>query len=53
VFSAYQAGVPNPAHARWFVQQMARWRTMPGDAETVAAALYRPDIFERAMVGRT
>lgn len=48
VFSAYQAGVPNPAHARWFVQQMARWRAMPDGAEAVAAGLYRPDVFEQA-----
>jgi NitT/TauT family transport system ATP-binding protein/nitrate/nitrite transport system substrate-binding protein len=48
VFSAHQAGVPNPVHARWFVQQMARWRAMPDGAEAVAVGLYRPDVFERA-----
>jgi NitT/TauT family transport system ATP-binding protein/nitrate/nitrite transport system substrate-binding protein len=48
VFSAHQAGRPNPAHARWFVQQMARWRPMPDGAEAVAAGLYRPDLFEQA-----
>jgi NitT/TauT family transport system ATP-binding protein/nitrate/nitrite transport system substrate-binding protein len=52
VFSAHDAGAPNPAHARWFVQQMARWRAMPEGAEEVAAGLYRPDIFERAAAAR-
>ncbi len=53
VFSAHDAGVPNPAHARWFVQQMARWRAMPEGAEAMAVGLYRPDIFARAAPGRT
>ena len=48
VFAAHDAGRPDPEHARWFVRQMARWRTMPGTAEAVAVTMYRPDIFETA-----
>lgn len=44
VFAADLAGVPFPAHAAWFARQMGRWRSLPGDAEARARALYRPDL---------
>ena len=48
VFAAHWAGVPFPAHGRWFLQQMARWRSVPPGAEETAAAMYRPDIYSLA-----
>ncbi len=48
VFSAHHAGVPFAEHARWFVGQMARWRTLPEGAEAIAVAMYRPDLHDEA-----
>ena len=47
-FAAHDAMTPMPAHARWFAQQMARWRDLPPDAETRAAAMYLPSLHAAA-----
>ncbi|ASG22474.1 ABC transporter substrate-binding protein [Nitrospirillum viridazoti] len=40
---------PTLAQARWFLDQMARWRDLPvsgADAEALAARIYRPDLHD-------
>ena len=44
-----RAAVPDPEHARWFVDQMSRWRELPDGAAAAAAAIYRPDVHARAI----
>ncbi|TWB60500.1 ABC transporter substrate-binding protein [Nitrospirillum viridazoti] len=42
---------PTLDQARWFLDQMARWRDLPVDgteAEALAARIYRPDLYEMA-----
>ncbi|MBB6251956.1 ABC transporter substrate-binding protein [Nitrospirillum iridis] len=44
---------PTLEQARWFLDQMARWRDLPAsgaEAEAVAARIYRPDLYEIAAV---
>ncbi len=48
VFAAHSAGVPFPAHASWFIREIARWRDVPPEAEATAAAAYRPDLHATA-----
>jgi NitT/TauT family transport system ATP-binding protein/nitrate/nitrite transport system substrate-binding protein len=47
-FAASGGMQPLPAHAAWFIAQMARWATLPDDAEARAQACYRPDLFRLA-----
>ena len=44
------ANRPEPAHARWLLEQMTRWEQVESTAETVAlaAGVYRPDLFDEA-----
>ncbi|TWB46017.1 CmpA/NrtA family ABC transporter substrate-binding protein [Nitrospirillum pindoramense] len=42
---------PTLEQARWFLDQMARWRDLPvsgAEAEALAARIYRPDLYEGA-----
>ncbi|MDG3444153.1 ABC transporter substrate-binding protein [Nitrospirillum amazonense] len=42
---------PTLDQARWFLDQMARWRDLPvsaAETEAVAARIYRPDLYEAA-----
>lgn len=50
VFHAGAANFPWITHAVWFIEQMRRWRqvTEEVDALTVAANVYRPDIYREA-----
>jgi ABC-type nitrate/sulfonate/bicarbonate transport system substrate-binding protein len=47
IFAAHGATFPWPAHARWFLDQMARWRELPPGLDIAAAAerVYRPDLY--------
>lgn len=49
-FAPHAATFPQSAHARWFLQQMARWRELPAglDAARLAAEIYRPDLYRNA-----
>jgi ABC-type nitrate/sulfonate/bicarbonate transport system substrate-binding protein len=44
------AGPPRPEQAVWLLDQMARWRQVPGDLDhaAVAARVYRPDLYQAA-----
>jgi ABC-type nitrate/sulfonate/bicarbonate transport system substrate-binding protein len=50
VFHRDAAGLPRPEHALWFLSQMARWgQVRPElDLDSVASAVYRPDLFREA-----
>jgi ABC-type nitrate/sulfonate/bicarbonate transport system substrate-binding protein len=50
VFAAHGATFPWRVHARWFLDQMARWRSLPPgtDAAATAERVYRPDLYEKA-----
>lgn len=51
-FHAYGANLPRAAHARWMLDQMARWSYLPAGVDRGAAVgLYRPAVYRRA-VGR-
>ncbi|MDZ5649573.1 CmpA/NrtA family ABC transporter substrate-binding protein [Nitrospirillum sp. BR 11828] len=42
---------PTLDQARWFLDQMTRWRDLPvsaAEAETLAARIYRPDLYDAA-----
>ncbi|MEA1652715.1 ABC transporter substrate-binding protein [Nitrospirillum sp. BR 11164] len=42
---------PTLDQARWFLDQMARWRDLPvsaAEAEALAARIYRPDLYDAA-----
>lgn len=54
VFHRYQANFPWRSQARWFVQQMKRWRQLPLEAETDAlvARVYRGDIYRQVLADR-
>jgi NitT/TauT family transport system ATP-binding protein/nitrate/nitrite transport system substrate-binding protein len=48
-FHAGSAGRPRPEHALWLFSQMRRWGQVgPGGADT-AAAVYRPDLYAKAL----
>lgn len=48
-FFAGAANFPWTSHSGWFLNQMARWKLLPIDAErAAAAAIYRPDLFRAA-----
>jgi len=47
IFHRDGANRPSPEHARWFLDQMARWGQLTGEAEG-ADRVYRPDLYERA-----
>jgi NitT/TauT family transport system ATP-binding protein/nitrate/nitrite transport system substrate-binding protein len=48
-FHAGGAGRPRPEHALWLFGQMRRWGQVgPGGADT-AAAVYRPDLYAKAL----
>ncbi|GAC1338141.1 MAG: CmpA/NrtA family ABC transporter substrate-binding protein [Acetobacteraceae bacterium] len=44
VFAAHDATVPVPGHGRWFLEQMARQRAVPDQADAIVTAMYRPDL---------
>jgi NitT/TauT family transport system ATP-binding protein/nitrate/nitrite transport system substrate-binding protein len=49
IFFAGAANFPWTSHAAWFLDQMARWKLLPADADpAAAAAIYRPDLFREA-----
>ncbi|WP_049974637.1 CmpA/NrtA family ABC transporter substrate-binding protein, partial [Azospirillum sp. B4] len=50
-FTVHDATRPTLDQARWFLDQMARWRDLPvsgAEAEALAARIYRPDLYEAA-----
>jgi ABC-type nitrate/sulfonate/bicarbonate transport system substrate-binding protein len=47
IFHRGDANRPSPEHARWFVDQMARWGQVGEGAE--AGRVYRPDLYARAL----
>lgn len=54
VFHRYQANFPWRSQARWFLQQMKRWRQLPLDTETdaLAARVYRSDLYRQILADR-
>jgi len=49
VFFSHDTNVPWPAHAGWFLDQMARWGHLPPEIDRErAASIYRPDLFRAA-----
>jgi len=48
IFAAHAAAFPWRSHARWFAEQMARWRELPAGASALADQLYRPDRYRDA-----
>jgi NitT/TauT family transport system ATP-binding protein/nitrate/nitrite transport system substrate-binding protein len=50
VFHAGDANAPDPAHATWLLEQMARWGHLPASADptAIAARVYRPDLYALA-----
>ena len=49
VFFGNAANFPWRSHARWFLQQMARWGYVHGGVDLAAAtAIFRPDLFAEA-----
>lgn len=50
IFHTDAANAPDPAHAAWLLEQMARWRHLPAsaDAAGIVARVYRPDLYEAA-----
>jgi NitT/TauT family transport system ATP-binding protein/nitrate/nitrite transport system substrate-binding protein len=51
VFHRYAATFPWLSHARWFLDQMKRWKLLDerADAAQMAARLYRPDLYRAAL----
>jgi nitrate/nitrite transport system substrate-binding protein len=54
VFHRYQANFPWRSQARWFLQQMKRWRQLPLEAPTDALAtqVYRTDLYRQILQDR-
>lgn len=54
VFHRYQANFPWRSQARWFLQQMKRWRQLPVDTPTdeLAARVYRSDLYRQILADR-
>lgn len=52
IFHDAKANAPEPAHAAWLLEQMARWGHLPDGAESaeLAARVYRPDLHAAAGV---
>jgi NitT/TauT family transport system ATP-binding protein/nitrate/nitrite transport system substrate-binding protein len=50
IFHADEASAPDPAHAAWLLEQMARWGHLPvtADAGQIAGRVYRPDLYATA-----
>jgi NitT/TauT family transport system ATP-binding protein len=44
---------PDPRHARWIHQQMARWGQSGSEGGEAAEAVYRPDFYDQAAAGLT
>jgi len=53
IFSARNCNYPQPKFAKWWLSQFRRWGMVTGapDYEGVAAAVFRPDLYEDAMKG--
>ena len=50
VFFANAATFPWQSHARWFIEQMARWGLLPANTDRAAATeIYRPDLYRSAV----
>jgi NitT/TauT family transport system ATP-binding protein len=45
------ANAPSPDHGLWIYAQLVRWGMVPasGEAQTAAAGLFRPDLYQRAL----
>jgi ABC-type nitrate/sulfonate/bicarbonate transport system substrate-binding protein len=51
VFHRFQANFPWRSQARWILQQMLRWRQLPGtvEIEQIAAQVYRSDLHRQLL----
>jgi hypothetical protein len=50
-FHAGGAGRPRPEHALWLFGQMRRWGQVGRGGADTAAAVYRPDLYAKALAG--
>lgn len=50
VFSEHHANYPSPAHARFLLQQMQRWRQIPEGVDiAIATRAYRYDLYRQVL----